>query len=143
MPDSSPLELIHLSDEEQSVSVRIIDGLSLSGSDKYDALQAEILVDTGFVSGRVALYLNAYDLDSWAKVLDSADAGRKAAWLESGRSPRIMIDPTGETESGCTEVSVLDVTDSQVFVTVPVRTPASWPDHHRRLLARIRTRYPL
>jgi hypothetical protein len=143
MPDSSPVELIHLSDEEQSVSVRIVDGLSLSGSDDYDALQAEILVDTGFVSGRVELYLNAYDLDSWAEVLDSAEAGRKATWLESGRSPRIMIDPTEETESGCTEVSVYDVTGSQVFVTVPVVPPGDWAARHRRLLTDVRDRFPL
>ncbi|MFE3496152.1 DUF5959 family protein [Streptomyces sp. NPDC059175] len=143
MPDSNALELIHLADEEQSVSLRIVEGMSFSGSDRYDALRGEIVIGTGFVSGRVELYVNAFDLDSWAEVLDSVDAGRKATWLESGRSPRIMIDCTEETESGYTEVSVYDVTGSQVFVTVPVETPPDWTARHRRLLAEVRDRFPL
>ncbi|WP_316744467.1 DUF5959 family protein [Streptomyces sp. MK7] len=142
MPDSSPLELIRLSDEEQSVSLRIIGGMSFSGTDQCDALHAEIVVGTGFVSGRVELYLNAYDLDSWAEVLEAVAAGRKATWLESGRSPRIMIDPTEETESGCTEVSVCDVAGSQVFVTVPIVNQPDW-GAHRRLLAAVRSRFQL
>ncbi|MGW5974845.1 DUF5959 family protein [Streptomyces sp. NPDC055186] len=142
MSDPSPLELIHLSDEEQSVSLRIIGGTNFSGTGQHDALHAEVVVSTGFVSGRVELYLNAYDLDDWAEVLDSVAAGRKATWLESGRSPRIMIDPTEETESGCTEVSVCDVTGSQVFITVPIVTQPDWASH-RRLLAAVRNRFRL
>ncbi|MFD1661855.1 DUF5959 family protein [Streptomyces caeni] len=143
MPDSSISELIQLSDEEQGITLHIIEGMSLSGSDRYDALRAEILVSTEFVSGRVELYLNAHDLDSWADVLDSVDAGRKATWLESGRSPRVMVAPDEESESGCTEVSVYDVTGSQVFVTVPIVTPPDWIGRHRRLLTEIRNRFPL
>ncbi|MEU3899178.1 DUF5959 family protein [Streptomyces sp. NPDC045251] len=142
MPDSSSLELIHLSDEEQSVSLRVIEGMSFSGTDQYDTLHAEMVVSTGFVSGRVELYLNAYDLDSWAEVLDAVAAGGKATWLESGRSPRIVIDPTEENESGCTEVSVCDVTGSQVCVTVPIGSQPDW-DAHRQLLAAVRSRFQL
>ncbi|MBL3669719.1 hypothetical protein JL475_27805 [Streptomyces sp. M2CJ-2] len=142
MPDPSPLELIHLSDEEQSISLRVMGGMSFSGTDQYDVLHAEIVVSTGFVSGRVELCLNAYDLDSWAEVLNSVVAGRKATWLESGRSPRITIDPTEETGSGCTEVSVCDVTSSQVRITVPIATQPDW-DGHRQLLAAVRNRFQL
>lgn len=142
VPDSSPLDLICLSDEEQSVSLRVVGGMSFSGTDQYDALHAEIVVSTGFVSGRVELYLNAYDLDSWAEVLESVAAGGKATWLESGRSPRIMIDPTEENESECTEVSVCDVTGSQVFVTVPIVNQPDW-GAHRQLLAAVRSRFQL
>ncbi|MFF5341945.1 DUF5959 family protein [Streptomyces cellulosae] len=142
MPDSSPLKLICLSDEEQSVSLRVIGGMSFSGTDQYDALHAEIVVSTGFVSGRVELYLNAYDLDSWAEVLESVAAGGRATWLESGRNPRIMIDPAEENESGCTEVSVCDVTSSQVFVTVPIANQPDW-SAHRQMLAAVRSRFLL
>ncbi|MEU3090370.1 DUF5959 family protein [Streptomyces massasporeus] len=143
MPDSSLSELIQLSDEEQDVTLRIIEGMSFSGSDQYDALRGEIVISTEFVSGHVELYLNAFDLDSWAAVLDSFDAGRKATWLESGRSPRVMLAPAEESESGCTEVSVYDVTGSQVFVTVPVVTPPDWTARQRQLLAEARNRFPL
>lgn len=142
VPDSSPLKLICLSDEKQSVSLCVIGGMSFSGTNQYDALHAEILVSTGFVSGRVELYLNAYDLDSWAEALESLAAGWKATWLESGRSPRIMIDPTEENESGCTDVSVYDVTGSQVFVTVPIVNQPDW-GVHRQMLAAVRSRFQL
>ncbi|MFB8210969.1 MULTISPECIES: DUF5959 family protein [unclassified Streptomyces] len=142
MPDSSPVELMSLTDGEQVVSVRIVERMSFSGTDRYDTLRAEIVVDTGFVSGRVELYLNAYDLDRWAEVLESVAAGGKGTWLESGRSPRIMIDPTDENESGCTEVSVYDVTGSQVVVTVPLMDRPDW-DAHRQMLAVVRSRFQL
>ncbi|MEW2133960.1 DUF5959 family protein [Streptomyces sp. NPDC005435] len=142
MPDAVPLELIRLSDEEQHVSLRILGGVRFSGTDRYDALHGEIVIGTGFVSGRVELHLNAYDLDSWAEVLDTAEAGRQAVWLESGSSPRVMIDPAERTESGCTEVGVCDITGSQVLVTVPLATEPDWAAH-RRLLAEVRNRFPL
>lgn len=142
MPGSSHLELIHLSDEEQSVSLNIIGGMSFSGTGQYDALHAETVVGTGFVSGRVELYLNACDLGGWAEIPESVAAGGKATWLESGRSPRIVIDPAEETGSGCTEVSVYDAADSQVFVTVPIVDQSDW-GAHRRLLAEVRSRFQL
>ncbi|MGW1184445.1 DUF5959 family protein [Streptomyces drozdowiczii] len=142
MPDSSPVELMSLTDGEQGVSVRVVEGMSFSGTDRYDTLRAEIVVDTGFVSGRVELYLNAYDLDGWAEVLESVAVGEKATWLESGLSPRIMIDPTDENESGCTEVSVYDVTGSQVVVTVPLMDRPDW-DAHRQMLTVVRNRFEL
>ncbi|MGV9226715.1 DUF5959 family protein [Streptomyces albogriseolus] len=100
MPDSSPLKLICLSDEKQGVSLTVIGGMSFSGTNQYDALHAEILVSTGFVSGRVELYPNAYDLDSWTEALESLAAGWKATWLESGRSPRITIDEVNQPDRG-------------------------------------------
>lgn len=142
MPDSSPVELMSLTDGEQGVTVRVVGGMSFSGTDRYDTLRAEIVVCTGFVSGRVELYLNAYDLDRWAEVLESVAAGEKATWLESGRSPRIMIDPTAENGSGCTEVSVYDVTGSQVVVTVPLVDRPDWDAHHQTL-AVVRNRFEL
>ncbi|WP_330240265.1 DUF5959 family protein [Streptomyces sp. NBC_00525] len=142
MPDSSLVELMSLTDGEQGVSVRIVEGMSFSGTGRYDTLRAEIVVGTGFVSGRVELYLNAYDLDRWAEVLEAAAAGGKATWLESGRSPRIMIVPMEENASGCTEVSVHDVTSSQVFVTVPLINQPDW-EAHRQMLTVVRSRFQL
>lgn len=86
VPDSSPLKLICLSDEKQSVSLCVIGGMSFSGTNQYDALHAEILVSTGFVSGRVELYLNAYDLDSWAEALESLSRGRMEGYLAGERT---------------------------------------------------------
>lgn len=79
MSASSHLELIHLADEEQSVSLRVLGGIGFSGTGRYDVLHAGIVVSTGFASGRVGLYRDAYELDRWAKVLESFAGGRKAA----------------------------------------------------------------
>ncbi|PZT76074.1 hypothetical protein DNK56_22135 [Streptomyces sp. AC1-42W] len=74
--------------------------------------------------------------------MESVAAGEKATWLESGRSPRIMIGPMEENGSGCTEVSVCDVTGSQVFVTVPLMDQPGWEAHHQ-MLAVVRSRFKL
>ncbi|MEU6244564.1 DUF5959 family protein [Streptomyces sp. NPDC047024] len=136
-------ELIHMSDGEQGVALRVIEGMRFSESGDYDALRSEILVSSEFVSGRIDLYLNAYDLDSWSEVLEALAAGRSATWLESGRSPRVVLAPPEGTESGCAEVSVYDVTGSQIYLTVPVAVEPDWIERHRQLLGEIRGRFPL
>ncbi|MEU9402709.1 DUF5959 family protein [Streptomyces sp. NPDC048242] len=136
-------ELIHMSDDEQGVALRVIEGMRFSEAGDYDALRSEILVSSQFMSGRVELYINAYDLDSWSEVLEALAAGQSATWLESGRSPRLVLAPPEATESGCTEVSVYDVTGSQIHVTVPVAVEPDWIERHRQLLGEIRDRFPL
>ncbi|MFI1422779.1 DUF5959 family protein [Streptomyces sp. NPDC020731] len=143
MSDPPPTELISLSDEEQGVILRVLRAESFSGGRQDDTLHAEISVSSDFVNGRVALSLHSHDLDSWAEVLDSVESGRAASWLESGRSPRIAITPAAISESACTEVSVYDVTASQIHVTVPVAAPPDWIGRHRALLAAVRSCLPL
>ncbi|WP_405938336.1 DUF5959 family protein [Streptomyces sp. NBC_00726] len=143
MPDFIPFDLIKISDGEQSVTLRVIEGMHFSGSDDYDALHAEVLIGTDFLNGRVEAYLNSHDLDAWGEALDALATGRQVTWLESGRSPRLTVSPQERTESGCTEVSVYDVVGSQVFVTVPVATEADWIARHRELLAEAGNRFPL
>ncbi|WP_129307397.1 DUF5959 family protein [Streptomyces sp. L2] len=132
-----------MSDDEQGVTLRIVEGVRFSDSGDCDALRSEILISSEFVSGRVELYLNAYDLDGWSEALDTLASGREVSWLESGRSPRIMIAPPETTESGCAEVSVYDVTGSQISVTVPVAAEPDWIERHRQLLAEAGGRFPL
>ncbi|MGV9340277.1 DUF5959 family protein [Streptomyces sp. NPDC003688] len=143
MPEYSSSELIHMSDDEQGVTLRVIGGIRFSESGDYDALRSEILVSSEFLNGRVELYINAHDLDSWSKVLEALAAGQSATWLESGRSPRVRIAPPEGSESGCTEISVHDVTGSQIHVTVPVAVEPDWIERHRQLLGEIRDRFPL
>lgn len=143
MSDSPTADLISLSDEEQGVTVRILRAENFSDGEQDDTLHAEIAVSSEFVNGRIDLYLNSYDLDSWNAVLDAVESGHSASWLESGRSPRITVNPADVSESECTEVSVYDVTASQIHVTVPIAAPSDWIERHRALLASVRSRFPL
>jgi hypothetical protein len=140
---SPTIRLIALSDEEQSVELYILGGEKFTGGQYYDALRVEVVISSNFTSGRKEFYVNSYDLDSWGGSLDSLASGRQVTWLESGRSPRFTIVPDEASDSGCTEVGVFDVTDSQIHVVVPVAAPESWIDQHRSMLEDIKNQFPL
>ncbi|WP_411082741.1 DUF5959 family protein [Streptomyces sp. cmx-18-6] len=69
-------------------------------------LDAEIVVRTPFVSGRLDLPLSVVDLDGWRAALDRLDAGEDVAWREMSRGPSLFIQLTGERE--CPEVVMED-----------------------------------
>lgn len=129
MSDSSPTHLISLADGEgNSVTVSIL-GRNATWT---AGLDAEIVVSTPFVSGRLDLSLSVRDLNSWSATLGRLDAGEDAAWREMSRGPSLFIQLTGERE--CPEVIVEDEGWSMVTVRVPLVPPDDWiADHHRRL----------
>lgn len=125
----APRELIFLADEEgNSVSVNVLGrGLRWSAG-----LDAEIVVRTPFVSGRVDLVLTTSKLERWADALNRLDAGEDVAWMEMSRGPSIFIKLTGERD--CPEVVVEDESGSMVTVRVPLVPPDDWiADHRQRL----------
>ncbi|MFJ1583614.1 DUF5959 family protein [Streptomyces sp. NPDC088197] len=129
MGDSPPRELISLSDDEgNSVTVNV-----LGRNPRWTAgLDAEIVVRTPFVSGRIDLALYISDLESWADALGRLDAGEDVAWMEMSRGPSIFIQLTGERD--CPEVVVEDESGSMVTVRVPLVPPDDWiADHRQRL----------
>ncbi len=85
--------------------------------------------------------LSAYDLEDWGRALDALAAGEDISWLESGRSPRILIAPRGR--SGCSEVSIYDVAAPQIVVTVPLAVPPTWLDDHRAGLGQVKRAFAL
>ncbi|WP_369222840.1 DUF5959 family protein [Streptomyces sp. R39] len=125
----APRGLISLADEEgNSVSVNVL-GLDLRWS---AGLDAEIVVGTPFVSGRVDLVLTTSKLERWADALNRLDAGEDVAWMEMSRGPSIFIQLTGERD--CPEVVVEDESGSMVTVRVPLVPPDDWiADHRQRL----------
>lgn len=132
MSDSSPRGLISLADDEgNSVSVIV-----LGRSPRWTAgLDAEIVVKSPFVSGRIDLALSAAGLGSWADALDRLDAGEDVAWMEMSSGPSIFIQLTGERD--CPEVVVEDEDGSMVTVRVPLVPPDNWIADHRQRLRRV------
>ncbi|MFF2699996.1 DUF5959 family protein [Streptomyces cyaneofuscatus] len=129
MGGSPPTQLISLADDEgNSVTVSIL-GRNATWT---AGLDAEIVVSTPFVSGRLDLSLSVRDLNSWSATLGRLDAGEDAAWREMSCGPSLFIQLTGERE--CPEVIVEDEGWSMVTVRVPLVPPDDWiADHHRRL----------
>ncbi|WP_328876059.1 DUF5959 family protein [Streptomyces sp. NBC_00287] len=129
MGGSSPRELISLADDEgNSVAVNV-----LGRNPRWTAgLDAEIVVKTPFVSGRIDLALYVARLDGWARALDRLDAGEEVAWMQMSSGPSVFIQLTGDR--GCPEVVVEDESGSMVTVRVPLVPPDNWiADHRRRL----------
>ncbi|WP_326682884.1 DUF5959 family protein [Streptomyces sp. NBC_01237] len=129
MGDVAPRELIALADDEgNSVTVSV-----LGRDPRWSAgLDAEIVVRTPFVSGRIHLVLSASKLDSWAGALNRLDAGEDVVWMEWDRGPSISLQLTGERD--CPEVVIEDESGSMVTVRVPLVPPDDWiADHRQRL----------
>ncbi|GGJ40156.1 DUF5959 family protein [Streptomyces brasiliensis] len=132
MGDSPPRELIFLADDEgNSVTVNV-----LGRNPRWTAgLDAEIVVQTPFVSGRIDLALWVSRLEGWADALDRLDAGVDVAWMEMSRGPSVFIQLSGER--GCPEVVVEDESGSMVTVRVPLVPPDDWIADHRRRLRQV------
>ncbi|MFD5747335.1 DUF5959 family protein [Streptomyces sp. NPDC127033] len=136
MGDTVPRELISLADDEgNSVTVRI-QGLSPTWS---AGLDAEIVVRTPFVSGRVYLALYVAKLESWGVALNRLDGGEDVAWMEMNRGPSLSVHLTGERD--CPEVVVEDESMSMVTVRVPLVPPDDWIEDHRRRLDQVMTHW--
>ncbi|MFJ9656603.1 DUF5959 family protein [Streptomyces griseoflavus] len=133
MGDGPPKELISFADDEgNSVTVTV-----LGRDPRWSAgLEAEIVVRTPFVSGRVDLALYASRLESWADALDRLDAGEDVAWMERSSGPTVFVHLTGDRD--CPEVVVEDESGSMVTVRVPFVPPDDWIADHRQRLRRVR-----
>ncbi|MBY8846812.1 DUF5959 family protein [Streptomyces sp. SP2-10] len=132
MGDPPPGELIVLADDEgNSVTVGV-----LGRNPRWTAgLEAEIVVSTPFVSGRIDLALSVSRLESWGTALDRLDAGEDIAWMEMSRGPSLFIQLDGER--GCPEVVVEDESGSMVTVRVPLVPPDDWIAAHRQRLRQV------
>ena len=127
-----PLDLATFADDEGN-AVRIT--VSGPSSTSADGLAAEIVVDTPFVSGQLALFLPKWRLDAWGAALDRLAAGEDVTWLGVERGPTVWVRLTGERD--CPEILVEDDLVSMASVRVPVDLPADWIATHRRLLAAV------
>ncbi|RFC78033.1 DUF5959 family protein [Streptomyces sp. AcE210] len=132
MGDIAPRELISLADDEgNSVTVNV-----LGRDPRWSAgLEAEIVVRTPFVSGRIDLVLSTSKLESWSAALNLLDADEDVVWMEWDRGPSISIQLTGERD--CPEVVVEDESGSMVTVRVPLVPPDGWIADHRQYLHQV------
>ncbi|MEU3721324.1 DUF5959 family protein [Streptomyces sp. NPDC031705] len=115
-----------------SVQVRVL-GRHRPGETPYnDYLDAEIVVSSGFVNGRLDLCLSPEDLNDWSTVLDELAVGRSIRWL---RTSGIQIEFDRQFS---VPVPVVTVQDDESVSSVRV-----WLDVGHGWIEDLRDRYEL
>ncbi|MFJ3794366.1 DUF5959 family protein [Kitasatospora sp. NPDC090091] len=135
------MELISLADGDNSLRVRVLGRRSPGVLHLHDLLDAEVLVTSSFVSGRVAAALSPSDLESWARALDRLAAGQDICWKDDDHGPEIRIQPYNAEHETVT-VRVEDLGSSCVSVFIPLCLEEGWIDEQRTLLGQVRQEWP-
>jgi hypothetical protein len=84
--DAQTLELFRIADAVQSVTVEVrCDAPWTDGKERY--YPAEIVLQSGFVNGRVRLVVSPADLDEWERCLDDERVTRavRCRWPAAGQ----------------------------------------------------------
>ncbi|WP_030689626.1 DUF5959 family protein [Streptomyces globisporus] len=135
------VDLIRLSDGDNSFRVRVLGRRMAGVLPMHDLLDAEVLIESGFVSGRLDLGLSPDDLEGWSRALDVLAAGGDARWMDDGRSPEIRIQPF-DREHETAVVHIEDVARSDISVVLPLCLEDGWIDDQRKLLQLVRREWP-
>ncbi|MFB7247308.1 hypothetical protein CW362_30525 [Streptomyces populi] len=126
------LELFRFADAVQSVAVEVSCGAPLvRGEERY--YPAEVVLQSGFVNGRVGLQVSLEDLDEWERCLDALEAEEGAEWPAGGRSAWLDVVPDDPVE-----VTVHDSPSTQIAVRVPIDVAPGWLEENRLRLERVR-----
>ncbi|MFJ8863881.1 DUF5959 family protein [Streptomyces sp. NPDC102451] len=135
------MELINLSDGDNSFRVRVLGRKSPGVLHLHDQLDAEVMVSSSFVGGRLAMTLFPSGLEEWSRALDLLAAGRDICWRDDDHSPEIKIQPYDE-EHETAAVRVEDLGSSCVSVFLPMSLEEGWIDEQRKLLGQVLQEWP-
>ena len=135
------MELISLSDGDNSFRVRVLGRRSPGVLRLHDQLDAEVIVASSFVGGRLAMSLSPSDLEEWSRALDLLAAGQDICWRDDDHSPEIKIQPYNE-EHETVAVRVEDLGSSCVSVFLPMSLEEGWIDEQRKLLGKVLQEWP-
>ncbi|MFB6827271.1 DUF5959 family protein [Streptomyces virginiae] len=135
------VDLINLVDGDNSFRVRVLGRRSPGLLHLHDRLDAEVLVTSSFIAGRLTMTLVPADLESWSRALDALAAGQDICWRDDDHSPEIRIDPN-DAEHDCVAVRVEDLGQSCVSIFLPVCLEDGWIDRQRSLLDLVRKEWP-
>ncbi|WP_436952244.1 DUF5959 family protein [Streptomyces sp. SudanB182_2057] len=135
------MELINLSDGDNSFQVRVLGRRSPGVLHLHDQLDAEVIVTSSFVGGRLVMSLFPSDLEEWSRALDLLAAGQDICWRDDGHSPEIKIQPYNE-EHETVAVRVEDLGSSCVSVFLPMSLEEGWIDEQRKLLGQVLQAWP-
>ncbi|MFL3866642.1 DUF5959 family protein [Streptomyces griseobrunneus] len=135
------MDLIHLSDGDNSFRVRVLGRRMPGVLPLHDLLNAEVLIESGFVSGRLDLGLFPDDLAGWSRALDVSAAGGDVCWIDDDRSPEIRVQALNKQHE-TPAVHVEDVARSSISVFVPLCLEDGRIDDQRNLLQLAQREWP-
>ncbi|OKJ52586.1 DUF5959 family protein [Streptomyces sp. CB02261] len=141
MDEGESLDLICLVDPDSSLRVRIL-GRNKPGNAPYnDYLDAELIITSAFVSGRLGLCLSPEVMDDWSTALNELPAREGIRWTVMGDT-EILIDIDRRFSVARPIVTVDDGGESGVSVRVALDPGDGWLDELREQLGRVRRTWP-
>ncbi|MCB5164932.1 DUF5959 family protein [Streptomyces bambusae] len=141
MDEGEGVDLICLSDPDSTVRVRIL-GRNRPGDTPYnDYLDAELVITSAFVSGRLGLCLSPEAMDDWSTDLNELSDGQGIRWTAMGDT-EIRIDVDRQFSVPRPVVTVDDRGESGVSVRVVLDPGNGWADELREQLGRVRQTWP-
>ncbi|MET9880681.1 DUF5959 family protein [Actinacidiphila glaucinigra] len=135
------MDLIKLSDDDNSVRLRVIGRRKRGVLPMHDLLDAEIIVESSFIKGRldVCFYLSA--LEEWSLALNTLSAGRNAEWLDSGNGPTIKIE-LPDDDCDVPSVFIEDASGSGTSAIIPIALNEGWIEEQRAHLREVMRTWP-
>lgn len=134
-------DLIRLADPDSSVRVRVL-GRKRPGDTPYnDYLDAELVITSAFVSGRLGLCLSPEALDDWSSALAELSEGQGIRWTATGEI-EIRIEVDRQFSIPRPIITVDDTGESGVSVRVVLDPGNGWVDELRGQLVRVRQTWP-
>ncbi|MFD0355695.1 DUF5959 family protein [Streptomyces sp. NPDC127110] len=141
MDEGEGVDLICLIDPDSSVRVRIL-GRNRPGDTPYnDYLDAELVITSTFVSGRLGLCLSPEVMDDWSTALNGLSDRQGIRWRAMGET-EIRIDIDRRFSVPRPIVTVDDGGESGVSVRVVLDPGDGWVDEQREQLGRVRQMWP-
>ncbi|MFB6832604.1 DUF5959 family protein [Streptomyces hydrogenans] len=140
MAKGEGVDLICLIDPDSSLRVRIL-GRNRPGSTPYnDYLDAELIITSAFVGGRLELCLSPEAMDDWSTTLNELSDRQGIRWTAMGDTEiRIGID---RQVSVPRPIVTVDDGESGVSVRVVFDLGNGWVDELREQLGRVRQAWP-
>ncbi|WP_420082130.1 DUF5959 family protein [Streptomyces sp. JL4002] len=141
MGENAAVDLICLVDTDSSVRVRVL-GRNRPGATPYnDYLDAELVISSVFVSGRLGLCVPPEAMDEWSTALNELSDRRGIRWRATGDT-EIRIDFYRQFSVPRPLVTVDDGGESGVSVRVALDPGDCWVDEQREQLGRVRQTWP-
>jgi hypothetical protein len=135
------VELIHLSDPDSSVRLRVL-GRNSPGDTPYnDYLDAELTITSAFANGRLGLCLSPEAMDDWSTAVVELCDGQGVRWTAAG-DIEIRIEIDRHFSMPRPIVTVDDSGESGVSVRVVLDPGNGWDGKLREQLSRVRQAWP-
>lgn len=135
------VDLIKLSDDENSVRVHVLGRRGAGVLPVHDLLDAEIIVESSFISGRLSICFYLSDLEEWSLALDALGAGQDAEWLDNGNGPAIRIEAPND-DCDIPAIHIEDSSGSGTSATIPIVLNDGWVEEQREHLREVVRAWP-